>query len=225
MTHRKENMEAYCLVRLLGINNLSNPAPCRRNGNNMNMYDVFNSTKEYFAGKKAIIFDMDGTLVDSMNYWYSKHLWSMPTAEERAESMSKKYIVSISPKVYAIELCKALKDAGIPFCIATNTSFAMAEPMLKKYGFDKLYDFYIDCDDVGAPKTSPDIYYAAAERLGCNIEEIVVFEDMPQSARTAKQAGFCVVGVYDEISKDSIPEMRKMCDDFIYNFLHIMKQK
>lgn len=191
----------------------------------MNFFDVFDEAKTYLKDKKAIIFDMDGTLIDSMEFWYSKELWSIKDEDERTAAIKRQYKESIGPKPYALELCKQLKKAGIPFCIATNTPFKTAEPMLKKFGFDNLYEFYIDCEEIGIPKSMPDIYYIAAQRLGYEVNEIVVFEDLPQSARTAKLAGFCTVGIYDETSKDSLPEMRRMCDDYIYNYSHIMKKK
>ena len=38
------------------------------------------------------------------------------------------------------------------------------------------------------------------------------------AAKTAKQAGFRVVGVYDESSKTDEEKLRKLCDTYIRNF-------
>ena len=61
-------------------------------------------------------------------------------------------------------------------------------------------------------KTKPDIYLRAAEYLGTRPEETVVFEDVIHAIRTAKQAGFQVVGIYDETSKDDQEEVRREAD-------------
>ena len=49
-------------------------------------------------------------------------------------------------------------------------------------------EFYIDCFEIGAFKNKPDIYLAAAERLGATVPECAVFEDAEYCAKTAHDA-------------------------------------
>ena len=70
--------------------------------------------------------------------------------------------------------------------------------LMKKFGLDRFFRFYLDCTEAGAHKEKPDIYLQAAERLGAAPSECVVVEDSAYCAETAHNAGFYVVGVYDE---------------------------
>ena len=47
-------------------------------------------------------------------------------------------------------------------------------------------------------KTQPDIFYKAAQMTGSKPCETLVFEDALHAIRTAREAGFIVIGVYDE---------------------------
>ena len=78
-------------------------------------------------------------------------------------------------------------------------------------------EFYIDCFEVGAFKNKPDIYLIAAERLGADVSECAVFEDAEYCAKTAHEAGFYVVGVYDRQSA-SEGDCSKYSDMYIRSF-------
>jgi beta-phosphoglucomutase-like phosphatase (HAD superfamily) len=47
---------------------------------------------------------------------------------------------------------------------------------------------------------------------------VCVFEDALHCIKTAKEAGFEVIGVYDESSKMDQKELIKLCDRFIISF-------
>ena len=48
----------------------------------------------------------------------------------------------------------------------------------------------------------------AADKTGSAPEETLVFEDALHALRTAKEAGFITVGVYDDASRDVQEELR-----------------
>lgn len=152
--------------------------------------------------KKCYIFDLDGTLADSMGWWYSSFSEDERCDEERMNEvrrlMKTRYADIIGPKSGALELLELLRSRGVRMCIASATDKWVSEPFMKKYGLEKYFEFYIDCTEAGARKDKPDIYLQAAQRLGASPEECVVVEDSAYCAETAHNAGFTVVGVYDK---------------------------
>lgn len=152
--------------------------------------------------KKYYIFDLDGTLADSMGWWYSSFSEDERYDEEHVNEvrrlMQKRYAEIIEPKPGALELLELLRERGVKMCIASATDRWVSEPFMKKYGLEKYFEFYIDCTEAGAHKNKPDIYLKAAQRLGASVEECVVVEDSAYCAETAHGAGFAVVGVFDK---------------------------
>ena len=57
---------------------------------------------------------------------------------------------------------------------------------------------------MGYDKSTPHIYEAALTYLDLAKEEVLVFEDAIHAARTARDAGFKVVGVYDAWEPETV---------------------
>ncbi len=155
--------------------------------------------------KRFYILDMDGTLCDSMELWRkeSVHVPDFRDADVVAkvfDVMREHYRNDIKLKDGALEFLERSRKRGIKMCIATGTRRDVALPFLEKTGILDFMEFYIDSFDVRAFKEKPDIYLKAAALLGAKTEECVVFEDAEYCARTAKNAGFYVVGIADTVA-------------------------
>ena len=172
--------------------------------------------------KKFYIFDMDGTLCDSMEVWRAETVMIKDFRDRKAlepiyERMREHYRNDIKLKDGALEFIRAAGSAGVKMCIASATNRNVSQPFLDKTGIMEYMEFYIDCYEIHAFKERPDIYLKAAERLGADISECVVFEDAEYCINTAKSAGFYVIGVYDVVAERE-GEPRKKCDRFIENW-------
>lgn len=204
---------------------------------------------------KGAIFDVDGTLLDSMKIWdeagarylksqgrkaakdLAKTLFPM-TVEESAEYLIKNYSLDIdkikvqegildtvddfyryevSCKTGAEEMLQKIRKAGIPAVAATTSNIKHITYAFERLDLMKYFDRIFTCSQIGAGKTEPDIFNAAAEYMGTYKEDTYVFEDGVYAVKTASNAGFMTVGIYDDSSDESWEEMKAAADFTMYD--------
>ena len=205
---------------------------------------------------KGAVFDLDGTLVDSLFFW--DYIWPLlgekylgnpgfrPDAEDdkviRAMTIKsstrllyEKYGIGTSAEALYEEMDRIIdefyldrveiKDGVVEFldyclsknikmCIASATAKRHLDIVSRKFGFDKYFEHILSCADIGKEKTEPDIYLFALEKLGTLIEETCVFEDSLVPFRTASNAGFKTVIIYDRYNIGQ-EEMRQGAAEYI----------
>ena len=107
------------------------------------------------------------------------------------------YFYEVQPKEGAKELLQFLQKQNVKMIAATSSPREHVTKALQRTGLlDYLQQIYTT-GEVGESKHSPLIYQLAAESLGTKPEETLVFEDSLYALKTAKNAGFRAIGVYD----------------------------
>ncbi len=153
---------------------------------------------------------------------YLKEEYSLPMSVECImdginKTVENFYFYHAMPKENVIDVLSALKKKGIKMCIATATDRYQIEAALKRCNMLCFFDAVFTCTEVGHGKDEPYIFEIAREAMGTDKTETAVFEDAYHAAKTAKDAGFCVVGVYDRYEKRT-EELRELADVYINNF-------
>lgn len=202
------------------------------------------------------IFDLDGTLIDSMGMWHSfsadflAQYGITPDLEAEAELTAmtmktssafihKKYLPQYSAEeieqmikdmVYTqyAEVIPAkhglkpflfmLRNRGVRMCVATSSPRYLAEPVLKRLNLSHYFSVLLTADELNTTKESPDIYNRAHDILGTDKNTTYVFEDAVYAVRTAKNAGFKVVGVEDKWSAEDREEIVRLSDVYVKDY-------
>jgi len=99
----------------------------------------------------------------------------------------------------ARELVAAVRAAGVPTALVTNTSRAVVDVALQTLGVDN-FDVVICGDEVAFTKPHPEHYRAAAVALGVDPARCVAIEDSPTGITSALAAGCAVLGIPNEVA-------------------------
>jgi HAD superfamily hydrolase (TIGR01509 family) len=186
------------------------------------------------APRPAILFDLDGTLIDSvyqhvlawrealerggieLSVWrihrrigmsgglFLKALSRETGREilpEEAQNLQKwhaeayaKVVSQVGPLPGAVELLARLQKEKVQFAIATSGMMQGARPSLKALGVEKNVPV-VTRDQVAHAKPDPDLFLAAADRLGVSIHDSIVVGDSVWDLLAAQRARALGVGL------------------------------
>jgi HAD superfamily hydrolase (TIGR01509 family) len=115
---------------------------------------------------------------------------------ELHELVMHETLAGVSPRPGALELLAAVRAAGIPLGVASNSARAFVERVLSVAGLlDGHFDVVVTANDVARPKPAPDLYLAACAALGAEPERAAALEDSATGVAAAVAAGMYVIAV------------------------------
>jgi len=91
-----------------------------------------------------------------------------------------------------VEVLKYLENQGIPMAVVSSSSHSWVDGWLEKLDLAKFFDEVICKGDAPRIKPAPDLFLAAAEKLGVVPSECLVVEDSLNGLIAAKDAGMQV---------------------------------
>jgi HAD superfamily hydrolase (TIGR01509 family) len=105
-------------------------------------------------------------------------------------------LAGVPPCPGALELLEAVRAAGLPVGVASNSAREFVERVLSGAGLlDGHFDVVVTASDVEHPKPAPDLYLAACAALGAEPERSAALEDSATGVAAALAAGMYVVAV------------------------------
>lgn len=190
---------------------------------------------------QAVLFDMDGVLVDSTHAvarvwtkWALAHGFEpeevvraahgrpsivtvrdyLPDGDGFAENLEvERQEIEDIDGVVAIPGAVALVNSLPPgrWTVATSATRALAEVRLRAAGIPILSTM-ISSNDIQRGKPDPEPYLKAAARLGFPASDCVVVEDAPAGIRAGKAAGARVIGLP---TTSPIPDLKSAGADWV----------
>ena len=102
-----------------------------------------------------------------------------------------------------LELLDRLEALAVPRAVATSTAHARAAFKLRCVGLLSRFEVLVGGDEIARGKPAPDIFLAAARRLGAEAARCLALEDSNAGARSALAAGMQVRIVPDLLQPDA----------------------
>jgi HAD superfamily hydrolase (TIGR01509 family) len=173
----------------------------------------------------AILFDLDGVLIDSLDSWRNALNQALKTFN--SEEISKNEFVN---NYWGHDLKYTLKQMNLDpnietFCneiygnhldtiniypdakstlkeldkyvkvLITNTPRNCTQQILKKFDIKHYFSFFLTSDDVEKSKPNPEIIYKACQHLNVSPKKVLLVGDTTSDVMAGKAAGCIVVGI------------------------------
>ena len=102
------------------------------------------------------------------------------------------------------EFLKKVTEGGYQICIASGNKPEAIDYLLERVGVRNFFDIIVTNKDAAKSKPAPDIFLAAAAKLGLSPSECVVFEDAVNGAAASESAGIRCIGLATRIPEKDL---------------------
>jgi len=173
----------------------------------------------------AILFDMDGVLVDSLDSWWHalnsainayhhteitrdefiKTFWGHDLHENLRRLRLNPEVASFCNAIYGDHISditlypetKPTLEKLTPYkkAIITNTPRGCATQILHAFDIEKYFSVIITSDDVKRSKPNPEIVFKACQQLNVNPKTVLLVGDTDSDVKAGRAAGCKVVGL------------------------------
>lgn len=206
---------------------------------------------------EAIIFDLDGVLVDSEEFYYQRRKAFLKNYNLSIEQIPVQFFIGadmrslwktifeVNDTIYdeafltehylkykeehpidyssliepdAKKVLQYLKRNGYKIGLASSSSTAVIQEVLKEGQFTSYFDVVISGTQFEKSKPNPEIYEYTANKLGVKPENCLVIEDSEKGIRAAYDAKMSVwalkdlhFGMDQRLADDSIATLSEVC--------------
>jgi beta-phosphoglucomutase family hydrolase len=133
-------------------------------------------------------------------------------AREKEATFRRLIGKDIKPLPGVLELLSQLHDRGIRMAIASSTVIENIRLIVGSLGIGKYFEAIITGHDVTEGKPSPQVFLVAAQRLGAEPENCLVFEDAVAGVKAAKSAGMHCVAITSSHPREKLAEADLIVD-------------
>lgn len=174
---------------------------------------------------EALLFDMDGVLVDSFDSWWKSFNEALRTRNKKEISKQEfrekywghelKYNLSqvglndiidmfckdiYNKYVEEVRLFSGVKEIleqlnRYPKAIITNTPFHCTHLILTKFDIDSYFVEVMTSDQIANGKPSPEIIFETCKRLRVDPQDVILIGDTTNDVKAGRTAGCITVGV------------------------------
>lgn len=120
------------------------------------------------------------------------------SSEELAHLTQEAYVKkmdSVTLKKGLEDFVHSLKEGGTKTALATSNDWWIVKEIFDKLKLAHFFDAVVTGEEVRFKKPDPDLFLAAADKLGVEPKECLVIEDAASGIEAAKKAGMKVWGV------------------------------
>ena len=174
-----------------------------------------------FERYKGCIGSTNARLMELIYEGYGMDFRSDESVIERFSQLNWEHIRlhGVPPIEGVAQTLAQLKAMGFRMAVASSSPLESIKLCLQSLQIQHFFDVLFSSEQVAKPKPAPDVFLAAAEKMGARPEDCVVVEDSTNGTRAAKAAGMRCIG-FD--NPDSPGQCLDAADTRIHRFCELL---